>query len=373
MWSTDPERDFDCQLGSLCENDANTIATGNQMTAMIQVVSGRGVRTPMKAYCRKSASWTLGLALLCFQQMEAADTPVKLAARAATGQVNSSAPIFSCGGGILTASEVLNGRYPDPDALTGPETFKQQSRAMVEKWRQEDLTNWQSLAAQACADMSQSPERWTLENESRRLERESHLFELRCACSTAILAQATNRPPAPTGLKIVTETGIAAQSATETRAATPVRLSHAVQAKRTAWALNFNAAEIMAALSGKPASGTGPRMFETEVSGEWNNEYKKALEAIALETARVEALSAELDRAGVPSNPRAAHLTATELPQSRAKLQEQAALLSVAYDGIVKEQELPRGECYEVFAIRHQLLLQGVDQLTAAEKLTTSK
>jgi len=221
--------------------------------------------------------------------------------------------------------------------------------------------------------MSQSPERWVLENESRRLERETRLFELRCACSTALLAQATNRPAAPTGLKIVTETGLAAQSATETRPATPVRLSHAVQAKRTAWALNFNATEIMATLSGKPASGKGPKVFETEVNGQWNNDYKKALENIALETARVETLSAELDRVGVPSNPGAAQLTATELPQSRAKLQEQAALLSMAYDGVVKEQELPRGECYEVFAIRHQLLLEAVGQLAPAEATKSSK
>jgi len=321
----------------------------------------------MITYCRRRASWTLGLAFLCFQQMEAADTSVKLAARAAADRAKPSAYTFSCGAGMLISSEVLNGRYPDPDALAGPETFKQRSRAMVETWRQEDLMNWQSLAAQACADMSQSPERWVLENESKRLERESRLFELRCACSTAILAQATNRPAAPTALKIVTETGIAAQNATEARAATPVRLSHAVQAKRTAWALNFNAAEIMATLSGKPPSGTVPKVFETEVSGEWNNQYKNALEAITLETARVEALSAELDRVGMPSGSRVAQPTARELPQSRAKLQEQAALLSVAYDGIVKEQELPRGECYDVFAIRHQLLLQAVDQLAGGD------
>src|SRR5438874_4836824 len=98
------------------------------MTAMIQVVSGRGVRTPMRTYCRGRALWTLGLALLCFQQMEAAETTVKLAARAAADPVNSSAYTFACGGEMLTASEVLNGRYPDADGLSGPETFKEQSR-----------------------------------------------------------------------------------------------------------------------------------------------------------------------------------------------------------------------------------------------------
>jgi hypothetical protein len=137
-------------------------------------------------------------------------------------------------------------------------------------------------------------------------------------------------------------------------------LGHEVATKRTVRAMSYNAGEIMTTLSGKPAAGPGPKLFESEVTGQWNNEYKSALQSLFGDAAKIETLSIELDQIENGRSTRVSQTTAVDLPQSQAKLEEDVRLLSGAYDGIVREQELPRGQCYELLAIRHQLLLNSI-------------
>ncbi len=297
----------------------------------------------------------------------AAEIPTRRPLNPAQKAADPRTDTLTCGTVTLTSAEVLAGRYPDPEALNAPEPCKARAREMVEKWRQEDLRDWQTLADQACSLIGESAERWMLDKELKKIERESQMFDLRCACYSEILSQSTNAPAPIAALRIVTETGVIAQKT----ATVPVRLSHEVATKRTVRAMSYNAGEIMTTLSGKPAAGPDAKLFESEVTGQWNNEYKSALQSLFGDAARIEALSIELDQIENGRSTRVSQTTPVDLPQ--AKLEEDIRLLSVAYDGVVRDQELPRGQCYELLAIRHQLLLNSIAGLISKTPQTPAK
>jgi len=282
-------------------------------------------------------------------QANAADSP-------ATRTANVD-PIFSCGNQKLTVAQVLAGRYPSPDILNVPEACKNRARELIEKWRKEDLATWELLGAQACSGQA-SPVEWVLEQNIVRTERETEMLDAGCDCYGEILAQATNGPAAPGNLAIAAQTGLLTQRLDEKSAQLPVRYSPEVAARRANAGISRNAEEIVKALAGKRESADSAKLLDVEVSGAWSNQYKTALKATLLEAHRIETLSMELGHTD-PNSP----LVSRDLPGSRQRLQEQARLLGVAYDGLVRDRELPRGQCYAALAIRHQVMLDFIKQL----------
>src|SRR4029079_12839824 len=114
-------------------------------------------------------------------------------------------------------------------------------------------------------------------------------------CYGEILAQNTNAPAGPRNLAIATESGgLNTQQLSEKSGQLPVRFSPEVAAKRANSGLSHNAEEIMKLLAGKTSIATGLKAFDIEVSGDWNKEYKKALQALRVEAHRIQTLSIEL-------------------------------------------------------------------------------
>jgi hypothetical protein len=277
-------------------------------------------------------------------------------------RVNSpTEPSFACGNQLLTTDDVLAGRYPDAELLNVPDICKQRAKELIAKWRQDDLANWQVLAAEACSGRTSAYAAWLLEQGTVRAEREKQMLDLGCDCYGTLLSQATNAPSAPRNLVIASEAGLNTQHLSEKSGQLPVRFSPEVAVKRANVGLAHNAEEIVKLLAGKSTVGAGLKAFDLEVSGDWNREYKKALQARMLEAHRIQTLSIELGQTGHPSS----QLITKDLPATRQKMQDQVRLLSTAYDGIVQSRELPHGQCYEVFTIRHQVMLDFVKQLTA--------
>ncbi len=196
------------------------------------------------------------------------------------------------------------------------------------------------------------------------MERGSILAELSCACSAEVLSQATNPPAPPSIVKVVTETGPRSENPTQNAPLTPIRYSSQVLAKKAALIISHNAVELLSILSGKVVNSLSPGQFDLDLGGQWNNLYKTALHDLVRATEKLQTLSVESDTVQTP--PKAARVqTAATLPEIVQTLIEQTHLLSLAYEGIVHERELPWGQCYEAFAIRHQLIINSVAPLTS--------
>lgn len=239
-----------------------------------------------------------------------------------------------------------------------PARCKDQARQQVQKWRQQDLDDFQKLAAEACA---KTQAEWLLNRELVKLERQSVLAEMSCGCSAEILSQATNPPAPPTLVKVVTETEQPSQNAAQHAALIPIRYNSQVLAKKAAVVISHNAAELLSVISGKLTKGLSTEQFDSDLSGQWNNHYRTALHGLVQATEKLQTLSVELAMA---QTPRAARpQTTPALPEVVQTLIEQTRLLSQAYDGIVRERELPWGQCYEAFGIRHQLIINSVAPL----------
>ncbi len=290
-------------------------------------------------------------ALLVGRLLQAADSPLQ----------TSDVATFSCGGVRLTSVEILAGRYPDPELLDIPEPCKAKARQLVQKWRQEDANNLETLAAEACAETSISVEHWVLEKGLKKLERETEVFDLGCACSSELLARSTNPPAPPSVVTLVTELGPVAPAGKGATNNIPVRYSPQVKARRAIAGMTRNAAELVKILSG--TTGTHSNLFDVTLIGQWNNDYKSALQAALAEAGRIEQLSIALDPPG--SGPGGTPSQANTIPAGRSRLLEQTRLLVKAYEGIAQDRELPRGQCYEVFAIRHEMLLRLMLQLAS--------
>lgn len=255
---------------------------------------------------------------------------------------------------------MLAGRYPDVELLNVPESCKERAKSLIAKWRKEDLANWELLATEACSGRASAYAAWLLEQGVVKADRERQMVDLGCDCYGEILAQATNAPAGPRNLAIATETGLNTQQLSEKSGQLPVRFSPEVAAKRANAGLSHNAEEIVKLLAGKTTIATGLKAFDVEVSGDWNKEYKKALQALMVEAHRIQTLSIELGGGASQTS----QLATKDLPATRQKVQDQLRLLSTAYDGIMHDRELPRGQCYEAFTIRHQVMLDFVKQLT---------
>jgi hypothetical protein len=249
----------------------------------------------------------------------------------------------------------MAGRYPNPEVLNAPDACKQRARQRIDKWRQEDLANWEALAGEACsAELSSA--QWLLEQTIVKTQREAEMLDLGCDCYGEILSQATNGPSAPGNLAIAGQTGVLSQRLDEKSAQLPIRYSPEVAARRANAGITRNAEEVMKTLAGKTALPAEQKIFDIEVSGESNNQYKAALKALMAEAQRIQTLSIEMGQAN-------SRLITKDLPPTRRRLQEQVRLLVAAYDGVVHDRELPRGQCYEAFAIRHQVMLNFVQEL----------
>ena len=251
-----------------------------------------------------------------------------------------------------------------------PEACKQRARELVQKWREQDLRDIQNLATEGCAEAVISRTQWTLKQELVKLDRQSQLAELSCGCSTEILSQATNPPARPGIVKVVTEHPTPSENRTERAASIPMRYSSQVLAKKASLVISHNAAELLSAISGKLVNGLSAPQFDSDLSGQWNNQYRKALQSLVQTTVKLQTLSVELDTAQSPKM--AGVQTTTALPQVVQTLIEQTRLLSEAYDGIVRERELPWGQCYEAFGIRHQLILNSVAPLMNKRSTTAA-
>ena len=313
-----------------------------------------GNRSTMRFTCvlhlgrRRELFLTLGYLLLaaCISPLRAADSPQAAPTRK---------PAFACGNENLTVEKVMAGRYPNPELLNAPDACKQRAQQRIEKWRQEDLANWETLAGEACsAELSSA--QWLLEQTIVKTQRETEMLDLGCDCYGEILSQATNAPSAPGNLAIAGQTSVLSQRLDEKSAQLPIRYSPEVAARRANAGIARNAEEIMKTLAGKNVLPAEPKILDVEVSGESNNQYKTALKALMAEAQRIQTLSIETGQAN-------SQLVTRDLPQTRRRLQEQARLLAVAYDGVVHDRELPHGQCYEAFAIRHQVMLNFVQQL----------
>jgi len=264
--------------------------------------------------------------------------------------------VFVCGNRTLTTNEILQGRYPDADFLNVPDACKQRARQMIEKWRKDDLTNIGSIFEQACSAQGGSYERLLLDQGLVKAERETELQSIACDCYSAVLSRLTNAPAAPTGFRIASQSGLAEQKAPDPNQV-QVRYSPGVAAKRAEAGITLNAEELSKSLSPKqPSSG------QQVVASRWIAEYQKALGGIIGDARRVETLAMELGPS-VDAKPAAS----SPLPGLRQKLAAEAGALTTAFDGLTREHELPRGECPEAFAIRHQVLLQFLKQLTDSQ------
>ncbi len=261
----------------------------------------------------------------------------------------------------MTAAEVLAGRYPDPETLIAPERCKEQARQLLQKWRQQDLNDLQKLTDEACADTATATAQWLLKKELVKLERQSILAELSCACSAEILSRATNPPAPPPNMRIVTDVTPRAENTTQNAALTPIRYSSQVLAKKAALVISHNAVELLSVISGKIVKDLSAAQFDSDLAGQWNNQYRTALRGLVQATGKLQTLSIELDTAPKTTG---RLQTTVALPEIVQTLVEQAHLLSLAYDGIVRDRELPWGQCYETFAIRHQLIINSVAPLT---------
>jgi len=260
----------------------------------------------------------------------------------------------------MTAAEVLASRYPDPETLITPARCKEQARQLVQKWRQQDLDDLQKLTAEACAETANARAQWLLKKELVRVERQSILAESSCACSAETLSQATNAPAPPPMMRIVTDVTPRAENTTQNAALTPIRYSSQVLVKKAALVISRNAAELLSVISGKIVKGLSVAQFDSDLAGQWNNQYRTALRGLVQATEKLQTLSVELDPA--PKTTGRTQTTAA-LPEIVQTLIEQTRLLSLAYDGIVRERQLPWGQCYESFAIRHQLVINSVAPL----------
>ena len=272
--------------------------------------------------------------------------------------VSNSVPCDS-----ISTAEVLLSRYPDPEALIAPASCKEKARQLVQKWREQDLQDLPKLTAQACAEAATNRAEWLLNKEFVRLERQSVLMEMSCDCSTEILSQATNPPAPPPTLRIVTELTPRAENTTQNEALTPIRYSSQALAKKAALVISHNAAELLSIISGKIVKSPSAAQFDAEPGGKWNNQYKTALRGLVEATEKLQTLSIETNGRVIASGGGGSQTTVA-LPQIIQSLIEQTRLLSAAYDGIVRERQLPWGQCYESFAIRHQLIVNSVSPLT---------
>jgi len=263
----------------------------------------------------------------------------------------------------MTAAEVLSSRYPDPEALIAPAPCKEKARQLAQKWRQQDFDNLPKLTDEACVETVAERAQWLLNKELVRLERQSILAEMSCACSAEILSQATNPPTPPPTVKIVTDLAPRAENTTQNAALTPIRYSSQVLAKKAALVISHNAAELLSIISGKIVKSLSAAQFDAEPGGKWNNQYKTALRGLVEATEKLQTLSIETNGRAIASGGGGSQTTVA-LPQIIQSLIEQTRLLSAAYDGIVRERQLPWGQCYESFAIRHQLIVNSVSPLT---------
>ena len=268
-----------------------------------------------------------------------------------------NAAVFSCGNRLLTTNEVLTGRYPDPEILNVPDACKERARQLLAQWRKDDLANLELIFEQACSAQGGSYERLLLEQALVKAGREEQLQDAACDCYGETLASLTNAPVAPSGLTIASQTGLTGEKGPQTTKVA-VRFSPGVAAKRAETGIARNAEELARVLSPKTNANAS-----AESRGYWMGEYKKALDLIVADTHRIETLSMELGP-GVNAPP----ATSKDLLGLRQKLAGQAQTLGTAFDGLTRERELPRGECQEAFAIRHQLLLQFLHQLIDSPK-----
>jgi hypothetical protein len=299
--------------------------------------------------------------------------------------------------------------------LQVPDDCKQEAEQMLERWKREDISNWEQLSNQACAaglgwvervpgtcqaggpppicvedHWVRSPfkaqDKWKENKADVRREREQEMVAQACSCYRAKLnnneavsitsntfryGNQTYGSPlvvpcsgetCPPGFSC--RSGVCRPlSAAETRVEQTEEVLKGIALEEARdKALEFlskRLSQLLNSMKGRVALG----VLEAEPTSLWKDGYKRTATRIYESSKELLTLSRELDdyRNGRPA--RGPNLITRDIQRVRASLTDDVRSLSEYYNGVVRERELCRFCCYEVFEYQHQKMIKAYSSL----------
>ncbi|MEW6129587.1 MAG: hypothetical protein AB1757_21280 [Acidobacteriota bacterium] len=326
----------------------------------------------------------------------------------------------------VEAQEILRGRYPNAEALNVSATCKEQARKQIKDWIDEDIRNWQSIANRACSyelgwvekkpntcqaggpppicpvdhwerKPQEAKQRMIDDKAKIRGEREKYMLSQACGClknEMVVSRQKTLQESnsisqvynpytfdcktwsCPPGMECKNNTCVpvtgyseTAQTIGELKDQTKSIITDEVLSSMAMKAIEKVSKSLADALKSKSFKIIGGAVsifggiFETTTMSKWTDGYNRGSEQIGTNLTHIRSLYGELNnyRLGLPS--RAPKQIENDILKAKIVLRENLDYLNTFYSGVIREREIGKYECQNVFEYQHQLVNEAVNNL----------